>query len=391
MWGSKWLVLLIVTTAPVGRCWRQTWLELKRLLWRQRQERRDALTSKRVNAKKRRKKRRKIQVVVDIDDTVKSSGNARLVDVPLGGIDGQYERGSFYPGVFEFVAELSNVTGDPEPVAVLTARARELKFALELSDEDAVMRGFKASSLGTMRDGWGIDVSRIMYGSLHEWLFQDFKAWRKFTNFELLADRLGDLNAAKPVREYVFVGDTGEMDRQAGELILARHPRLAKAVFLHCVSTSPNGNDVYVPVDYAVGQGRVYHFRTYVGAAAKACKAGYLDRAAFERVVAAALADVELLLDGEDDPYNRRRDIERDVQSGRTLLDCLEHSTSDVEDQECFDSVFRSDNQSCAAAEGADDDDEEDDDHRVVPITRLVHNDAISRSPFSFWRSRNLR
>ena len=42
-------------------------------------------------------------VIVDIDDTIKSSGNVRLLDIPLGGIDGQYDRGAFYPGVFDFV------------------------------------------------------------------------------------------------------------------------------------------------------------------------------------------------------------------------------------------------------------------------------------------------
>ena len=66
---------------------------------------------------------RPIQVVVDVDDTVKSSGNVRILDIPLGGIDAQYERGEFYPGVCDFCFELASARSDPEPVAVLTARA----------------------------------------------------------------------------------------------------------------------------------------------------------------------------------------------------------------------------------------------------------------------------
>lgn len=36
--------------------------------------------------------RNRVRVVTDIDDTVKSSGNKRLLGVPLGGIDAQCER-----------------------------------------------------------------------------------------------------------------------------------------------------------------------------------------------------------------------------------------------------------------------------------------------------------
>lgn len=327
-----------------------------------------------------RRRRKKIQVVVDIDDTVKSSGNARIADIPLGGIDGQYDRGSFYPGVFEFVAEMANCAQnfEPEPVAVLTARARELKFALELSDEDSVCRGFKMSSLGKE---WGIDAARVMYGSLHEWLFQDFKAWRKFTNFELLAKQLGDLPAVdtpknpttvSPGREYVFVGDTGEMDRQAGELILSRHPRLAKAVFLHCVGPALDGSDVFVPVDYAIGGGRVYHFRTYVGAAAKAVKAGYLDSHAFERVVQATLDDIRKHNFDEDglDTRNRKRDVDHDVKQGRALLASIQNAPQQCLEEEEFDLSS----------------DDEELDVRVVPITKLVPTTAPP--PSSFWRKK---
>lgn len=36
---------------------------------------------------------KRVRVVTDIDDTVKSSGNKRILRIPLGGIDAQCEEG----------------------------------------------------------------------------------------------------------------------------------------------------------------------------------------------------------------------------------------------------------------------------------------------------------
>lgn len=98
-------------------------------------------------AKKVAKAERLLRVVTDIDDTVKSSGNKRLVGIPLGGIDAQYARGEFYPGVFQFALELAahgTPKGQPPlPVAVLTARAKEFLFALELKSEHPVSIGYR--------------------------------------------------------------------------------------------------------------------------------------------------------------------------------------------------------------------------------------------------------
>lgn len=158
-----------------------------------------------------------VQVVVDIDDSVKSSGNVRLLDIPLGGIDGQYDRGAFYPGVCDFAAELSaaHSASSPEPVAVLTARAKEFKFALELNARDAVVKAFRACGEARGMTGWGVAFDRVLYGSVHEWVFQDFKGWRKFLNFEILARRLGDLDTqGSPSRQCAPVSSTrGTLNR----------------------------------------------------------------------------------------------------------------------------------------------------------------------------------
>ena len=55
----------------------------------------------------------------------------------------------------------------------------------------------------------------MLYGSVKEWVCQSRKGLRKFRNFEALRgeDRF-DLT------DYVFVGDTGELDLQAGESMI---------------------------------------------------------------------------------------------------------------------------------------------------------------------------
>lgn len=64
---------------------------------------------------------KRVRVVTDIDDTVKSSGNKRLLGVPLGGIDAQcetfstspqtrtYRACTFVPGMYEGCGRLANL------------------------------------------------------------------------------------------------------------------------------------------------------------------------------------------------------------------------------------------------------------------------------------------
>ena len=92
-------------------------------------------------------------------------------------------------------------------------RAREFKFALELKPSHKVCRTYAAAGVDNGVDGWG--VGTVLYGSVKEWVCQGRKGLRKFRNFEALRreDRF-DLT------DYVFVGDTGELDLQAGESMI---------------------------------------------------------------------------------------------------------------------------------------------------------------------------
>uniref|UniRef100_A0A7S0ZBS6 Phosphatidate phosphatase APP1 catalytic domain-containing protein n=1 Tax=Timspurckia oligopyrenoides TaxID=708627 RepID=A0A7S0ZBS6_9RHOD len=245
-----------------------------------------------------------IQVITDIDDTVKCSGGIRFAGVPLGGIDTRYARGEFYPGVFQFLFELS-VSGlsensesngelvkasekylqnaglvlkdAPLPVAVLTARAREFKFALKIRKRSAL--GAMLSQVGENAgySEWGLGP--VLYGSVVEWICTTRKGKRKFQNFERLMRRQKTQfrNQNKSI-SYVYVGDTGEMDADAGERMAAQYPNLIRAVFLHSV-----GEDDYLDTRlYGVP---VRYFRTYVGAARKALECGLLDANAVHRIM----------------------------------------------------------------------------------------------------------
>ena len=133
------------------------------------------------------------QVVSDVDDTLKSSGGVNVGGVALGGIDVQYERGDFYPGVGEFMLELSRyglpqeALGYPAKIAILTARAEEFKAALEIKDESKLAVALRTAGEKAGIEGWG--VGPVLYGSVAEWIAQDRKGLRKFTNFERLIEQ----------------------------------------------------------------------------------------------------------------------------------------------------------------------------------------------------------
>jgi hypothetical protein len=241
---------------------------------------------------------RRLQVIIDIDDTVKSSGGLTVGGIPIGGIDTQFQRGSLYPGVFRFILGLSRYKFEeienqnsaaeegegedsyassstssssssrtplePLKVAVLTARAQEFKFALQIKESDPIAQKFANTGKQYGYNNWGI--GHVMYGSVKEWIIHDHKGWRKFENFKLL--RLLYPDGMEP-NSYVFIGDTGELDKECGMRMLTdKHTRhIVKAIFLHVVSYDDNP---IIPSDLFINGKPIVHFRTYVGAALKA-------------------------------------------------------------------------------------------------------------------------
>ena len=117
--------------------------------------------------------------------------------------------------------------------------------------------------------------------------------------------------------QYVWVGDTGELDQEAGETMLREYPEVVKAVFLHVVSDGPVSGPS-IPAPKLINGRPVVFFRTYVGAAARAVQLGLMGEEGLLRVMAAA----EDALEGAGVPRSSDKwaDIERDMAlASRTL------------------------------------------------------------------------
>jgi len=228
------------------------------------------------------------QVITDVDDTVKSSGGLRMGGIALGGVDEQYARGTFYPGVVQLYLEMSKhglpPGRPPPPVAVITARARELKFCIGLTKTCSLYTRFADAGARHGYPRWGIGP--VLYGSVIEWILQFRKGQRKFKNFRALRRGSGYPTSVK----YVYVGDTGERDKEAADHMVLHHPEAMRAAFLHAVGPARNEWR-----DYAVNGVPVVFFRTYVGAAVKAARMGVIDHAGLRRVVDAARREMYLV------------------------------------------------------------------------------------------------
>lgn len=253
------------------------------------------------------------QVISDVDDTIKSSGGVKIGDVALGGIDTQYERGEFYPGVFEFMFHLSlhllDDSRKPAKVAILTARAEELKAALELTPDSKIGTMLRQTGEHHGVVDWGLGP--VFYGSVAEWVLQDRKGMRKFSNFELLIEQ----DPTGTLMQYIYVGDTGEYDQQAGEAMLREYPQVVKAVFLHVVLCSGD-NDLIstlptVPPPKLVNGRPIIFFRTYAGAALKAVQLNLMSYSGLLKVCKAAKESLQSV--SRDD--SKWIELERDLNA----------------------------------------------------------------------------
>jgi hypothetical protein len=261
--------------------------------------------------------------------------------------DTQFKRGEFYPGVFQFALELSRkkvskpipmvseesgrpsmklvqhlanlhlnigtksssvvqglgavktIVGKtssevqkviPARVGVLTARAKEFKFALALKPGDRLCSAFRETG---RKNGFGSDwgIGSVYYGSAAEWVVTSWKGLRKFENFELMMESDRSVTKGRG-DQYILVGDTGEKDEQAGEYIAKKYPDSLRAVFLHVVSENPDVKQVQVPRDRTVGKVPIFYFRTYVGAASKAVRNELMTIDGLKRIIDQAQVDL---------------------------------------------------------------------------------------------------
>lgn len=258
------------------------------------------------------------QVLSDVDDTLKSSGGVNVGGIALGGIDVQYERGDIYPGVAQFVFEVSHTTEPvkvsgnsqkcPPKVAVLTARAEEFKAALELKESSKIAMALREAGEASGVSNWGLGP--VLYGSVAEWIIQNRKGLRKFTNFE----RLVQQDPTGTIFQYIYVGDTGELDQEAGETMLREYPEVVKAIFLHAVSGEEG--PVVVPSPKLINGRPVVFFRTYVGAATSAMQLGLMDIEGLQRVINSARDMLKHVPKSSD----KWMDLDRDIQAANWIV-----------------------------------------------------------------------
>jgi len=255
------------------------------------------------------------QVISDVDDTLKSSGGVSFGGVPLGGIDVQYARGDFYPGVGEFMLELSRYglteqfASYPAKIAILTARAEEFKAALEIKDGSKLAVALRSAGEKAGIENWGIGP--VLYGSVAEWIVQDRKGLRKFTNFE----RLIEQDPTGTIFQYIYVGDTGELDQEAGETMLREYPEVVKALFLHVVTDEVDGPP-FLPAPKLINGRPVVFFRTYVGAAVDAVQLGLMGMGGLQSVIEAATKK----LSGVPETSDKWKDIRKDLARADMLM-----------------------------------------------------------------------
>ncbi|CBZ56208.1 conserved hypothetical protein [Neospora caninum Liverpool] len=256
-----------------------------------------------------------LQVLVDIDDTVRSSGGVTFLSVSLGGIDTQYERGAFYPGCFQFLFELAvhGLRGNQRPLSlgVLTARIPQVP----ITADSVLNQKLRETALRRGIRGWGIDCkNKVLYSTLNEWIFPSEKGKRKFENLLLLHSKL---SATHPNIKYVWIGDTGEMDRHAGEMMARQMPNTLKAIFLHYVGDY--GRNSKLPQDYFVNGVPTVFFRTYIRAARRAVDLGLLEKKALARTMVQAVADLDAM-QNTPSVSTKWRDIIFDIRDAEELV-----------------------------------------------------------------------
>ncbi len=119
--------------------------------------------------------------------------------------------------------------------------------------------------------------------------------------------------------DYVFVGDTGELDQQAGESMVRKYPTRVRALFMHFVSEARPAPPC--PPDRRLLDVPLLYFKTYVGAAVKAAGLGLLDAQGVQAVVDRALQELGGGKKGQQPTPEQLADVLADIElAKRTVL-----------------------------------------------------------------------
>jgi hypothetical protein len=117
------------------------------------------------------------------------------------------------------------------------------------------------------------------------------------------------------IMQYVYVGDTGELDQEAGETMLREYPEVVKAVFLHVVSDELDPPPTIPPPKIMNGRPLVF-FKTYVGAAVDAVQLGFMEVTGLKTVILAATEQ----LSNTPRESDKWRDLQKDIDRAGIIL-----------------------------------------------------------------------
>jgi len=220
-----------------------------------------------------------IQVLSDVDDTMKAAGTNFVA-----GCDTRWPASSIYAGMPAFYMELSRGPNEfvtPSGIGIVSARPEQLAAAFpDLEYEfaqaasivgvDATVWGkVKVTLPGKFRDNAHLHTHKrfIDYGNTK------IANVKKFTSDKKNADHC-----------VIFVGDNGQGDQYAGEVMLRQIPEVA-AVFIHNVTANP-----LLDVPH---HDDLFMFRTYPDAAWIAYKNGFITKQGVVRVLESTLLSIQ--------------------------------------------------------------------------------------------------
>ncbi|CAM9883244.1 unnamed protein product, partial [Ectocarpus sp. 12 AP-2014] len=260
------------------------------------------------------------KILSDVDDTLTSSGGR----FPAG-VDARYPRKSVYPGVLDFYRELDlGVNGPSEwphgqlgNLVFLSARPHVYKDMSEsksyakfkkLQDEKGLYTSptLLAGSIDT-------GTTMLLTGNMEP------VAEKKFQNF-------AEYVSLYPEFQHVFVGDNGQGDVRAAEMMAKCYPGKLEAVYMHRVVPEEKTFGYQGAVTReAWKKANIVFVGDYVEAACHAYKHGLIQAVGLQRVCQGAVEQfVEMKFEGPLMREQQRRQINQSVWQANKLLQAAE-------------------------------------------------------------------
>ncbi|TYZ66438.1 hypothetical protein PybrP1_002411 [[Pythium] brassicae (nom. inval.)] len=274
----------------------------------------------RLGTKRARERRQQAwrKVLSDVDDTLYSSGGR----YPAG-LDTRFPRHTIYPGVLSFYRELDMGTAGPDAwtddrvgnLVFLSARPHVYKDVSEKKSyakfaalyEQKGMHTLPTMLAGNLTSGRAFMVQ----GDLEP------MAQKKFANF-------CEYYQLYPEFTHVFVGDNGQADIRAAELIVDKFgPGVLEAGFFHLVHPIEQTFGYRSKADIARWRRlNIVFFHTYVGAAVEAYRMKKLRLCGLQKIADEAVATFEAITTwvAPADRERARALLNADIEAANALL-----------------------------------------------------------------------